>query len=272
VPEPITPQATISGVKFYDSNANGIRDADEVVIEGWKIQLWKLDSAWTKVDEVLTGEAGDYILSVTKAGTYRVIEVMPLDTWVQTAPSAPGYHEIVVTLGETYSGNDFGNVCLKDGTGGRTIGFWSNKNGQALISASDVTALNALNLYQPEGWRYPPFSTTLNEAKTQIKIYLLNATAKDMKWMLSAQLIATKLNVLHGFLGEETIVYVDPSSYVPSGFISIGDIMDNANAASSETDRATQEYWKNLLDGLNNNRLQFVCSEPCLPIEYPHSP
>jgi hypothetical protein len=34
----------------------------------------------------------------------------------------------------------FGNVCLGPG-GGLTLGFWSNKNGQALISAADLTAL-----------------------------------------------------------------------------------------------------------------------------------
>jgi hypothetical protein len=81
------------------------------------------------------------------------------------------------------------------GTGGKTLGFWSNKNGQALINSSDVDALNALNLYKPTGWEYPPFTD-----KTQIKSYLLSATAVNMSWMLSAQLIATELNVRHGFL------------------------------------------------------------------------
>jgi hypothetical protein len=90
-----------------------------------------------------------------------------------------------------------------------------------------------------------------------------------MRWMLSAQLIATTLDVRHGYLDPSTIVYVGPSPYVPSGFISIGEIMDNANTALLGTDRAEQEYWKNLLDGVNNNRLPFVCTAPCLPIVYP---
>ena len=266
------PQATISGVKYYDANLNGERDADEVGIKGWKIELYMWDEGakdWELVGTAYTGEAGDYIFTVTKAGTYRVVEVMPSGMWVQTAPES-GYYEIEVELGQIYAGNDFGNVCLLPGYGGKTLGFWSNKNGQALITSDDVTELNGLNLYTPSGWAYPPFDTTyLSTAKTQIKNYLLSATAVDMRWMLSAHLIATKLNVLHGFLSGSTIVYVGPSTYVPSGFISIDEIMENANTALSGGTRAEQEYWKNLLDGLNNNRLPFVCPEPCLPIEYP---
>jgi hypothetical protein len=265
------PSATISGVKYYDANLNGERDHGEVAIAGWKIELymWDEDAGdWVYVDTAYTGTAGDYIFTVTEAGTYRVVEVMPSGMWVQTAPES-GYHEITVELGKTYTDNDFGNVCLMPGTGGKTLGFWSNKNGQALITSDDVTKLNALNLYPLSGLGYPPFSSVLATAKTQIKNYLLSATAVNMSWMLSAQLIATKLNVLHGFLSGSTIVYVGPSTYVPTGFISIDDIMANANSALAGTDRAAQEYWKNLLDGLNNNRLPFVCPGPCYPIVYP---
>ncbi|MDI9645053.1 MAG: SdrD B-like domain-containing protein, partial [Candidatus Verstraetearchaeota archaeon] len=106
---------------------------------------------------------------------------------------------------------EFGNVCNPEkGYGGKTIGFWSNKNGQALITYEDVVALNALDLYKPTGWTYPKFSSDLSTAKAQIKNYLLSASAKEMKWMLSAQLIATVLNTRHG-LSSSTIVYVGPS-------------------------------------------------------------
>jgi hypothetical protein len=148
------PQATISGVKYYDANLNGKRDPGEVAIAGWKIELYMWDEdaeEWVYVDTAYTGEAGDYIFTVTEAGTYKVVEVMPSGMWVQTAPES-GYYEITVELGQTYTDNDFGNVCLMQGTGGKTLGFWSNKNGQALITSSDVTELNALNLYTPTGW------------------------------------------------------------------------------------------------------------------------
>jgi len=58
------PQATISGVKYYDANLNGERDADEVGIAGWKIELYMWDEGakdWVYVDTAYTREAGDYI-------------------------------------------------------------------------------------------------------------------------------------------------------------------------------------------------------------------
>jgi len=369
VPCNTQPQATISGVKFHDVDADGVREVGEEGLEGWKIQLWKLDDGWGLVDETTTGSDGDYIFTVTEAGHYKVKEVLESKSgWMQTAPAGccyefdvalgaeitgldfgniklgsisgakfydanvngkwdngdngeppiagwkvhltgtnirgetidvyeftdadgkfvfegllPGTYTVEEVFpsgtwvsttdtsfshelreGEDYGGPDFGNVCLMQGTGGKTLGFWSNKNGQALITPEDVEALNALNLYKPNnGWTFPPFRD-----KTQIKSYLLSATAVNMSWMLSAQLIATELNVRHGFLSGSTIVHVEPSTYVPSGFISIDDIMAKANTALLSGTRAEQEYWKNLLDGLNNNRLWFVCPRPC-SIEYP---
>jgi len=253
----------ISGVKFYDSNANGKRDEGEAGIEGWEILLYKIvDGNWMLLFSTTTGSEGRYTFEA-EGGIYRVVEVVSSEAWIQTAPLG-GYYEINATLGGTYSGNDFGNVCLTPGTGGKTMGFWGSKNGQATITSDDVTALNRLNLYTPNGWNYPKFDTTdLAKAKTQIKNYLRNATAADMCWMLSAQLIATRLNVLHGFLSGSTIVYVGPSTYVTSGFISIDEIMANADAALLPGGtRADQEYWKNLLDWVNNNWLSFVIPNP----------
>jgi hypothetical protein len=257
---------SISGAKFYDANVNGVWDSGEPPIEGWKVHLTGTNIRGDTVDKyAFTGADGKFVFEGLLPGNYTVEEVFPSGTWVNTTATSFS-HEL--REGENYVGPYFGNVCLMPGTGGKTLGFWSNKNGQALISSSDVTELNALNLYKLNG--YPPFDTAnLTKAKTQIKNYLLSATAVDMRWMLFAQLIATKLNVLHGFLSGSTIVYVGPSTYVPSGFISIDEIMASANTALAGTDRAAQEYWKNLLDGLNNNRLPFVCPEPCYPIVYP---
>jgi hypothetical protein len=259
---------SISGAKFYDADLNGVWDSSEPPIEGWKVHLTGTNILGDTIDNyTLTGADGKFVFKDLLPGNYTVEEVFPSGTWVSTTATSFS-HEL--EEGENYVGPDFGNVCLMPGTGGKTLGFWSNKNGQTLITSHDVDALNALNLHKPKGWTYPsPFSSDPATAKTQIKNYLLNATAVDMSWMLSAQLIATKLNVLHGFLSNSTIVYVGPSTYVSSGFISIKEIMENAYTALGGTDRAAQEYWKNLLDGLNNNWLPFVCSGPCYPIVYP---
>jgi len=251
---------SISGAKFYDANVNGTWDSSEPLIGGWKVHLTGTNILGETIDDyAFTNASGKFVFEDLLPGNYTVEEVFPSGTWTWVNTTATSFsHEL--EEGEDYVGPYFGNVCLMPGTGGRTLGFWSNKNGQALINSSDVTALNGLNLYKPDKWAYPPFNTSdisISTARTQIKNYLLSATAVNMSWMLSAQLIATKLNVLHGFLSGSTIVYVN------SGFISIDDIMANAYTALQSGTRAEQEYWKNLLDGLNNNRLWFVCPGPC---------
>jgi hypothetical protein len=94
-----SPSATISGVKFHDVDADGMRDVGEEGLEGWTIQLWKLDGIGELVDETTTGSEGDYIFTVTEAGHYKVTEVLE-SGWMQTAP-AGGCYEFDVALGDT---------------------------------------------------------------------------------------------------------------------------------------------------------------------------
>jgi hypothetical protein len=100
------PEATISGVKFHDKNANGVRDDGEEGLSGWYIQLFKkVGAEWVSVDAMLTGDVGDYIFTVGTAGHYKIMEVSQ-DGWRQTA----GCDEFDVVLGQTYTGKDFGNI------------------------------------------------------------------------------------------------------------------------------------------------------------------
>jgi len=287
----------ICGYKFYDNNANGKWDNNEPPIEGFKIELWLGGS---RIAQTTTGRDGHYCFDNLDAGTYTVKEVLPCKTWCTWEPcgkcddaptqgvefdksadcyccwcywenTTPKEITIILVSGESSENNNFGNVCLKPGCGGHTIGFWTSCNGQSLITLDYVKELNKENFYKPNGWTYPPFDNIhITTARTQIKNYLLSANAVDMRWMLSAQLIATKLNVLKGFLCRSTIVYVGPSTNVPSGFISIGGIIENADVALSlphPAYRSLQEFWKNVLDNLNNNNFKFVSPKPC-PVVY----
>jgi uncharacterized repeat protein (TIGR01451 family) len=251
--------AMICGYKFYDTNANGLWDAGEPPVVGFKIELY---SGATLLDIEFTAADGSYCFDGLDAGTYTVHEVLPSGSWIPTTLTS-----ITVTLlsGEVSMDNNFGNLCLKPGYGGKTLGYWANA-GNKLIDSSDVAYLNTLSLY-PTGWSYPPFSSNIDTARSQIRNYLLSANAKNMWWMLSAQLIAIILNVRHGYLDGSTLVCVDPPTC--STFMTINDIISGAIAAlDSSTPRAVQEYWKNLLNALNNNWLPFVCPEPCT-VEYP---
>jgi uncharacterized repeat protein (TIGR01451 family) len=246
--------AMICGYKFYDANANGVWDAGEPPVAGFKIELYSgailLATAFTAAD-------GSYCFDGLDAGTYTVQEVLPPSSgWMPTTPIS-----ITITLlsGEIKENNNFGNLCLEPGQGGKTIGYWANA-GNSLITPSDIAFLNTLNLY-PTSWG-PPFSSP-----SDIINYLLKANARNMWWMLSAQLIATTLNVRHGYLDGSTLVCVDPPACTT--FMTINDIINGAiGALGSNVPRATQAYWKNLLDKLNNNQLPFVSPEPC-PVIYP---
>ncbi len=190
--------AKICGYKFYDANANGMWDDGEPAVAGFKIELYMGDSL---LATAFTGEDGSYCFDWLDAGTYVVKEVLPSGNWINTTPLSK---TIDLLSGEVSEGNNFGNLCLTEGYGGRTLGFWANA-GNSLINGDDISYLNSLNLFKPNGWSYPPFTSN-----SQIRDYLLRAKASDMWLMLSAQLIAAILNVRHGFLDGSTMVCIDP--------------------------------------------------------------
>jgi len=181
------PQATLGVIKFYDANANGIKDGSEVDITGWKIRI--VDSAdYTRFTPV----------SITvDPDTYTVTEADPVQTnWIHTS-----LNSITLTLADGDDNTvEFGNVCVGAG-GGLTLGFWSNKNGQALFGADDLALMVSLNLRNADGTAFNPASYSA------FRTWLLNATATNMAYMLSAQLAAMELNVLNGKVGGGALVY-----------------------------------------------------------------
>ena len=272
----------INGRKFNDTNANGIDDT-EPGIAGVKILLSGTAANGASVSEcTVTGADGSYSFSSLLPGSYTVSEVKPAGTaattptycneeiTVNTEPDGEG----VITCAGTTAVCSFGNVCLGAG-GGRTLGFWSNKNGQALLTAPDFVALTNLNLRNANGSNRD-FTASLSTNKTALKNWLLSATATNMSYMLSAQLAAMELNVLHGFVSSGAIVYAGtaPAGCTVSGlstlgFISISNLMNDSNTElgadgytiAGNPDRPCQEFKKNALDNANNNK-NFVVSCP----------
>jgi hypothetical protein len=241
-------------IKFYDVDADGIND-NETEIEGWEFRIQD-DIDWirfTPIDIVL--DPDDYL----------VTEFDPLESnWIHTTPTS-----VNVTL---ESGDDvtleFGNVCLGPG-GGRTLGFWSNKNGQSVMNdggtlAPELALLSGLNLRNGSGANFDP------STYVQFRSWLLNATATNMAYMLSAQLAAMELNVEATFVSGGSLIYCPgATSANVNGFASVNAIMSEANTElglhgltlSGSPDRAYQETLKDCLDDANNNK-NFVQPNP----------
>jgi hypothetical protein len=250
--------ATLCVKKFYDANANGIDD-DGQPIDGWKYKVF--------ADDNLIIDAETYHCSVVDPGMYHVIEGTPVElTWLHTTDS-----EVDVNLAKNDTVTvEFGNLCLGAG-GGLTLGFWSNKNGQALEITADFTGLTALWLRNASGGNVD-FNGTLAQNKTALNSFLLNATATNMANMLSAQLAAMYLNVAHNKVSGSALVHTGGcgNTGFDGSFITITDLMSAANAElyahpktlSGSPYRAYQECLKNALDAANNN-VNFVQPTPC---------
>ncbi len=271
-PEPQFPVA--SGGKYYDGNTNGRWDTGEAGIAAWPIDYTD-EVAGTAVTD------GDGHFSVTLiADTYAFAERLPANgaVWHQTGNTedqtsttgdaiaallADMTYAVSVTDDSTVDGLYFGNVCVGAG-GGHTLGFWSNKNGQALIDEGDLAALRALHLYT-----WP--SSDFDPAKaSQVRTWLLNATATNMAIMLSAQRAAMELNIRNGFVNEYALVYAPETTGAnAAGFVTLHALVDEADASlaaypwvlADRPERAHQEALKNAFDAANNN-LSFVQASP----------
>jgi hypothetical protein len=250
-------------IKFYDTNTNGSKDPTEVEITGWEVLVGTQATFPSIVETKLTP-----VDIVVAPGCYTAQEG-DATGWIHTTPKIDS-KEVVAGGTATIS---FGNVCLGPG-GGLTLGFWSNKNGQALITSTDLQHLrDDFCLRNADGSEFNPTTNA------QVKSFLLGATATNMANMLSAQLIAMYLNVAHGFVNGNALVLggSNPSGCsVPvnaNGFITVNALIADAAAElctsgvvlSGNPERACQEFKKTTLDKANNN-LNFVQGPGVCPI------
>jgi hypothetical protein len=278
----------IWGYKWYDTNANGVRDAGEIEIPGWEVSLFGGPDGFVGFTtntgvtpdppgDLFPGHTGAYLFTDVQPGTYGVCEVIPSGqpTWVPTTATV----NPSITVPPSAIGlANFGNVCLGSG-GGLTLGFWSNKNGQSLETKQNLCLLNSLNLVNANGSNYDPIAgcpnstaTQVAAAKTSLHNWLLGANATNMANMLSAQLAAMALNVATGGVNGTSLVYAPGAPSANSaGFETINQLMNDANVllvapgnytVAASTLRSTEERVKTALDKANNN-LNFVQPSAC---------
>lgn len=116
-----TKLGSISGMKYEDLNANGVKDAGEPAISGIKICL---ESNTTGVGgtceagepSTTTNASGEYSFTNLNPGTYHVTEEIGLggsgQTWYQSYPGTTNSYRhanIFLTSGESEKGYNFGN-------------------------------------------------------------------------------------------------------------------------------------------------------------------
>jgi len=100
-------EATISGFKYLDTDADGQRDEGEIGLENWQIVL---DKNGDVVNAMQTGADGSYTFSELGPGTYGVSEVQQ-NGWVQTEPVAMTY-SVSVSSGVVEADKNFGNYHI----------------------------------------------------------------------------------------------------------------------------------------------------------------
>lgn len=244
--------------KFYDANANGIRDTGEPWLSGWRITLTTPSGA-TSIKNTTATWTG-----LAPGSGYSVLEAMPIESnWYQSAPRVSGVPvnpvSVTVLSGQTKYVK-FGNYCKK-GSGGRTPGYWSNQNGYNRMMDggelnSELGLLSSLNLVGATGTAFDPASYS------SFRTWLLDGNAVNMSYMLSVHLAAMTLNVESGLVNGD-------SFFMPCN-CTINELLEDANLAlgadgytpAGDPNRATQEQLKNWLDQLNNGAL-VVSPTPC---------
>jgi len=278
---------TLTVDKFYDANANGIQDAGEVLIAGWDMTLnpgaWTLPTpasftlldpgTYSVTEGVPTGpgEAAAWFITY-KGGSSGLLADNLLAGSIIRLSVATAAQLTIPNISVVAAGSEsrlFGNVCLAGG-GGHTLGFWSNKNGQATMNdggtlAPELALLSARNLRNENGTNFDPATYT------QFRNWLLAGNATNMAYMLSVQLSAMELNVEATFVSSGAVIYAPGTTSANSlGFATVGAVMAEANTElglhgltlDGSAFRSYQEALKNALDNANNN-LNFVSSVPC---------
>lgn len=252
-PTPTPCTASITACKYYDFNANGKRDAGEVPLGGWPLCLSAGDGRSFAPVQQNAGAGGCFTFTNLGPGTYVVTEGTSTGYFGSTNSST-----ITIDHCDQNVTVSFGNYCLVN-SGGLTMGFWSNKNGNKLITGnangtgttllpSVVTLLNACQLRNADGSLH---SFTNNYAA--FKTWLLGATATNMAYMLSAQLAALELDVYFGKVDSASFDLCSASTVAYLIASACDQLHDNAVTLSGNAARADQEHLKNCIDAVNNN-------------------
>jgi len=143
-----------------------------------------------------------------------------------------------------------------------TLGFWSNKNGNKLVTgnangtgttllAPVANLLNNLCLRNANGTTHT-FLTNSN-GYSDFRTWLLGATATNMAYMLSAQLAALELDVYFNKVAGGAFDLCSSMTVNELMNSSKTSLCANGSTPSGHAQRPVQEMYKNCIDAINNN-------------------
>jgi len=249
--------ASITVCKYYDKNANGTQDTGEPALTGWPFCIDPLDGGIPALVTQLTANGGCATWSnLTTPGDYVVTEANANESnWFHSTNATS---LIVFPQGGGSETRTFGNYCTSP-SGGLTLGFWSNKNGNKLLTGNAngtgttllpavVTLLNSCQMRNANGTVHV-FTNTYSAFRS----WLLSATATNMAYMLSAQLAALKLDVNFTFVDGNAFDLCSNSTV--NGLIATAcdQLAMDGNTVAGNPTRIGQEHLKNCIDAINNN-------------------
>jgi hypothetical protein len=252
-------QGLLNASIFYDFNANGIFDPGEQFLDGWPITINPLDGATPNVATQLTDASGSVQWSTLDPvfNPYTFTEGTPneLNWFHSTLVSVP----VNVVNGQLQS-IDFGNYCTVP-SGGHGLGFWSNRNGQSLLTEEDFVELTDCKLVNFDGSNRD-FTSGLAANKAALKSWLLNADGVNAAYMLSVQFAIMKLNILHGFVDDNAFALCYGGAITNLCNATNTSLVADQTTFANDANRNAQETLKSCLDGLNNGA-PVVPVKPC---------
>ena len=239
---------------FLDEDADDMLDwVDAGDLNG----LWDEGEGekWTRTsDGVAEGEElGEYWFEDLGPGTYNVAKSQQTD-WLQTTANPEA---ITGMSGQDHFNVDFGNEL--QGIDGHTLGFWSNKNGEAQLMddgtmEAELQLLRDLNLKDADGNDFDPTDYS------QLRTWLLEADATNMAYMLSVQMAAMSMNIEAEFVSYNSEVHWFDENGIEQTD-KIGDLVNEANMLlgldselfAQDENRDLAAALKTAIDGANNN-------------------
>jgi hypothetical protein len=279
---------SITACKYYDKNANGSQDAGEPALFGWPFCIDPLDGGNPPLVTQLTGSPSGCVTwsNLTTPGDYVVTEANANETNWFHSPGQTGTSMIMLASGKTES-RSFGNYCTSP-SGGLTLGFWSNKNGNKVLTG--ITAGNGPNLLPAVtallnapcsgGGKFVNANGTIHNFTgtfADLKTWLLGANATNMAYMLSAQMATLLLDTHYGStIGS--LPAVDGNAFDLCSNMTVNGLLSaacdtitgpgNQYTLAGNPSRPGQEMLKNCIDAINNNGA-VVPVTPC-PYSFPN--